>query len=341
MNNQMSWTRYFCNNIVWSVYFCILFRSTIFACLPGMTYSDSVSTFYWLIAICVLIGIVVNHNTKCGYTAFINSIYAIPIYMLISYAPIFLVVSTYFKGFCICLLAAPTIIMLTKIIPAIRNNNATKAYKAISVIGFRFYYLFFAVLLVPMSLILWNYIRDGSAMTANTETYSGHVDSMAYYSESLEFLQEEQWKKLNAEQKIDVLQVVANIEKDNLGLPHELNVVASAVNKNVGAHYDYRKHRITLGLGVLTYYTAEQAVNTIMHEVRHAYQYQLVELYNSLTPEQKQLKVFEESYIPNFTYELENYININEDYESYYNQFVEIDARLYENSSKYSEYLFD
>ena len=53
------------------------------------------------------------------------------------------------------------------------------------------------------------------------------------------FLQDEKWSQLNTQEKLDVMQSVANIESHYLGLPNELNVsVVNLENGTLGSYVD-------------------------------------------------------------------------------------------------------
>ena len=50
-------------------------------------------------------------------------------------------------------------------------------------------------------------------------------------------LQEDEWEKLSAQERLDVLQTVANIEQRYLGLPNELNVGVANLDADILGYY--------------------------------------------------------------------------------------------------------
>ena len=57
-------------------------------------------------------------------------------------------------------------------------------------------------------------------------------------------LQEDEWEKLSAQERLDVLQAVANIEQRYLGLPNELNVGVANLDADILGYYTDKTHEI-------------------------------------------------------------------------------------------------
>ncbi len=145
--------------------------------------------------------------------------------------------------------------------------------------------------------------------------------------ETVSLLNEDSWNELSVEEKLDVLQVIANIEASYLGLPHELNVSARILAEDICGNYDDSTHTVTLNLDYLSGESAHDVLETVLHEAYHAYERRLVDLYNRLSTEDQKLLMFESA--PYYQENFENYIDGHGDILGYMLQDVEIDSRRY------------
>lgn len=158
--------------------------------------------------------------------------------------------------------------------------------------------------------------------------------------EKLTMLDEDKWETLNQTQRREALTVVANIEANALGLPHGLNVEPTVLDSCVSASYSDEEHLIKMNKDYIMIYSARTSVEVILHEVYHACEYRLKDVYekaeeNGLEglPQMEELAVYKR--------ELEHYCSLVEDDEKYRAQRVEIDANAYaeEAVSKYLCYI--
>ena len=139
-----------------------------------------------------------------------------------------------------------------------------------------------------------------------------------------------QWEKLSLSEKASVLQVVANIERTYLGLPHELRVKTDILDDDTLGSYNRISHQITVDAAYLEDESPEEILGTIAHECYHAYQHMLVDLYIDSDERYKELQIFYDvrKYAEEFSSYEDGGID-NENFHKYYIQSVEIDARNY------------
>ena len=156
--------------------------------------------------------------------------------------------------------------------------------------------------------------------TRQTETIANNIDTVCQ-------LQEEEWETMSVQERLDVLQVIANIEASYLGLPHELNVFSAVMDETTGGYYTDATHSICINLEALSYGTAHEVLDTLAHEAYHAYEHRLVDLYEDVSPQQQKLLLF--STIAEYRFEFENYIDGDEDLYGYATQEIEMDCRRY------------
>ena len=190
------------------------------------------------------------------------------------------------------------------------------------------------VLLIVLALILD--INGGIPSTGSDKlSLVPHADSNII-NENLDVLinlSEAHWDNLSLQEKLNVLQTVANIEKQRLGIPHDLLVTAQLLDDSMAGCYNHRNKTITIALSVLdrsfSESTPSHALEIITHECHHAYTHTLIELYESSASQYQSLSCFDA--VREYKQEYSNYKNGSEgaDFYDYYSQRVEIDARTY------------
>lgn len=172
--------------------------------------------------------------------------------------------------------------------------------------------------------------------TQRAQDGSGAVeeDTIANHMETLCLLEEERWTGLSELERLDVLQVVANIERRYLGIPHEVPVGAGTLDEGTLGQYNPVTYQIVLSLDHLAEDDVEEVLDTVLHECYHAYQRAVVELYGESAGCYRDLMLFRAAQI--YAQELGDYQNAGEDGENfsgYYTQRFERDARIYAEES--------
>ena len=76
-------------------------------------------------------------------------------------------------------------------------------------------------------------------------------------------LQEDEWEKLSAQERLDVLQAVANIEQRYLGLPNELNVGVANLDTDILGYYTDTTHEIIVSAERLLNDSPWQVLDTL------------------------------------------------------------------------------
>lgn len=158
------------------------------------------------------------------------------------------------------------------------------------------------------------------ASEAEEWTVKNNIDTVC-------LLREEEWKELNPQQKLDVLGVVLNIEIRYLGLNHEVYLKSSVLNGETAAHYNHRDHEIVIDLGQLETAAAADVLDSLCHECYHAYQYQMIALYEDTPEKYRNMLLFQ--YVGSYIKETSNYNDGSGDLMDYYYQTIEIQARQY------------
>lgn len=144
---------------------------------------------------------------------------------------------------------------------------------------------------------------------------------------TLLLLDEDIWGNLSIDEKLDVLQTVANIEQRYLGLPHELNVGTSNLKEGLGGYYNDQSHEIIISLDCLVNDSSYEMTNTIAHEAFHALQHRMVDAYDEASDDLKDLYFYKNASV--YKKEFAEYEDGFSDFETYHSQECEEDARIY------------
>ena len=159
--------------------------------------------------------------------------------------------------------------------------------------------------------------------SVESETIANHIETLC-------LLQTETWAGLSSEERLSVMQVVANIERRYLGIFDALVVKTDVLEEGTVATYEDATNRITIDIGHLEEDSPEEILNSVAHECYHAYQHVLVDLYLDSSEEYRSLQVFNTA--REYLDEYSDYADggsTEQEFMEYYFQTVEITARAY------------
>ena len=154
-----------------------------------------------------------------------------------------------------------------------------------------------------------------------------HETTIENSIDKLCMLRTQEWEKLTVEERLDVLQTIANIERHSLGVTYELQVGVNEERDRANGEYIDQFHCITVDSDQLLNGTPFKLVEIICHECYHAYEYSMIELYLTTPEAYRSLEVFEP--VKQYIVEFNNYVDGSDDFERYYNQACEANARAY------------
>lgn len=138
------------------------------------------------------------------------------------------------------------------------------------------------------------------------------------------------WKELSIDKKMETVQSIADMEAAYLGI-WDAGVKSIKLNMFVLGKYDNRKHEIWIDVQHLQKDTFEECCITILHEVYHSYQHYVVDSVDWEHAADCLYYNEAKEWADNF----KNYVRGYNDYDGYYNQKVEADARAFaEKESK-------
>ena len=184
-----------------------------------------------------------------------------------------------------------------------------------------------------MAIIAFNSVFSGFPLRSKVEaTVNDQSQTIANCMDTLVLLENSRCQKLSEKEKIDVMQVIANIEQRYLGVPHELIVIASELEPETRGDYTNVSHIIRINRKYLNEGDPFDLVGTVAHEAYHAYEHSLVELYEQAPKGMKSLSIFRDAVI--YMKEFSDYRDASDNYDEYYDQMCERDARHYADYSK-------
>ncbi len=182
-------------------------------------------------------------------------------------------------------------------------------------------------------------VMDDGTAEAFQERAAGWT--IASNMETILKLQPDIWDSMEDEEKLEVLQTAANIEQYSLGIPDHITVMVTDLEECTLGCYVQEGNVIYIDTEYFNDGWSWDVLNSVCHEAYHCYQYCLVDVLGQVDTGSKNLQMF--SRVSAYAYEFNHYISGSEDYESYYSQKCEIDAREYaeEAAYKYYEMVYD
>ncbi len=170
--------------------------------------------------------------------------------------------------------------------------------------------------------------REGPVLPDRTVQAQTMLESMGGKTDLISKLCQDRWETLNPQERTSVLQQVADTECDYLGIPYQLSVsVADLERKSVRGYYTHEGHLICLNRVLLETMSAEENLSTLLHEIYHAFEYAVVEVYEQTDTSFQKLRLFENAWV--YSREFDNYVNGAENFVAYINQRVEQDSNAY------------
>ncbi len=330
-NSTMRWSEYLIDILVTALIALIAFHSTIFRCLPNTSWFDSAAILWGLVMVFALLGtFLIFRKMRTGLTATLCAILPLGWYTTLTYLSVARLLILWLIGLSLLGSVCFGIYNMTRKMPdrvihkkhiirrrlsgcfAFSQSSLAVAFLAIMVVlGFR---SVFGPGLVHASVAPAKQI-DGQEITIE-----------ANIEEILILDNEAQWKKSSVKDKLNVLQICANIEARYLGI-HELTVGAADLPNGTLAGYSENTHTISLDLNHLEQDAPRDLLDSLLHEAHHSYQHCLVQLFNKVDVDMNQLLLFEDA--ATYAAELADYKKGSDGFQDYYNQQFETDARAY------------
>lgn len=335
-----------------SVFWCLIsmtwYKNILFRCLPNMTYAAS-KTVLWILlfASIAACAVCVFRIKRTGWSVLVSLVLPYGIYTVVSYW------RTLQIRILIILATATVLSMVVGILVLMRKVRKRKNLKRIYAKRFCNWIaatgnIYTVAMIAIMAPLFFQGAFGVTLFKSGTEAKIGNENANQTISSNIDTvlkLQDEEWCSLTTNDKLDVLQCVANIEAHYLGLSNELNVGAANLPEYTLACYSDASHTIYINLEHLENDPVDEVLNSCCHEAYHSYQHRLVDAYNQAPEEIQKLRIYRNAV--HYADEFDAYVDGYEDFCSYYSQQCEKDARTYAEDavedyySRIDEYLND
>lgn len=167
-------------------------------------------------------------------------------------------------------------------------------------------------------------VNESSAIMNGSDDYSA-----VYF---LQQFDEKKWAVLSKDDRLQALKELCEYERNYLGITRDLQVsFVNLAGRHLLGAASPENGIILIDENYLTedskVYNARAAMNTMIHEIFHIYEYELMALSEKLNDDEKKLLKFNS--VNDYLLESDNYISGALDYSGYYNQSLEKDSRAY------------
>ncbi len=330
--NTMGKVEFILDSLFWMILSYVWYKSILFKSLTGLELRQSKLVLWgMLLVLCGGGTLLCLRRGRNRVRILINAALPFCLYAALAYAAALrgLVLATTITAAVLCVLCAAG--MLARRIPpqADRRQLMRLRLRAVAANTSLLAVLcLLPVVLVPgINVIFDTSLLQPSLPAAVMEEDTREEHTIANNMDTLLLLQQEAWVALDAVQRLDVLQTVANIEARYLGLPHELNVGASNTGEYTLGHYADATHHITVSLEHLMESHPLEVLDTVCHEAYHAYQHRVVDVFLQTDADGQRLRMFGNA--REYALEFRQYADGEKDFEAYYLQACESDARSY------------
>ena len=347
-NNTMGKVEFVLEHVFWAVTAMIWYKNIFFRCLGNMTLTQSRLVLWGVVVVGAVLGILFNWKRKrCGVSVAANLLIPYGLYTILAYLPI--------RTVLIKVVIAVGVVISVLVTVAIMRRKIVNVSNRRKIIGRRFLHsmrctqvcmaLSMAVIMITLgiggvfgSAIMWATPAKtiGNSSVSYATNISNNMDTVLK-------LQEDIWKDLTAQERLNVLQTIADVERNYLGISNELTVGTANLSEELLGYYNDRTHEVIISMDSLLYDDVYEVLDTLCHEVYHSYQHRLVDAYVASDAQIQNLRMFKNAsyYLEEFS----DYKSGTENFCSYYAQECESDAREYAESSvldyyyRISEYL--
>ena len=328
--NTMDPLEFLISSIFWALVPYISYRNALFRALPDLSFKASLGVLWILLVLSVGGGMVLAWNQHRNHLRiFVHTVFAYGLYTVLAYYNNLPgVMYTLAAVACVCSVGFAIVRLSPKIRrPQHRGRIITERLRQ-TLWGARV--ITAGCLSVMVAVMLGRALFGYSLVPKSIKPVVAQQDSVytiEQQMETLSKLEESTWATLSTKERVNVLQLVANIENQHLGLPTELNVVLSSEGENLIASYRDNLHTICFNVDYLDTQSAEKSIDSICHEAQHAYLSRLVDAMHEVGEKNRDLQVFQRAAL--YEQEFNHYKTASKSFSGYYNQACETDARTY------------
>lgn len=318
--------KYLLGRIIWIGIIIYWFDNIILKKFPNLSLKESLFALWICIFITFLVDVIISYK-RSGKDTIYNLMLAYGICLNVTYY-------SYLKDYIsmiIIVTSIVTIIGLLLVFSSKIKTNVDRRNIIINRICSSLLTIKRNLGLAMMALIVLIGLEIGSTevlMSRNVEVIShyGEQYSLDNNMDKIVLFQQERWRNLSQQERLDAIRAVVNSEAYKFGLSIDIKVGTEDLDGNILGVYKYLTHEIVIDSEYMKKGSAKKVLEAVCHECYHAYSYELCELYLTASARDRNLLIFDKTskYIKEFgNYEEE--LNITE----YFRQSCEVDAYSY------------
>lgn len=327
--NTMDMREYLWDNLYYGLVAMVFYRNMFFRICSGLTGLQSRLLLWALAAVCIFLGVLITRKRRRNYVSIIaNVLLPFELYGILTYR------ESMGSGFLwICGISLTLSVLYFALVMTASGCDRRKRYPfmrclAHGLLGARTILVCsFAVCWLPVlaGILLGNPLISANVPPAASDP--GIRFSIRDNMEVVQNLREDRWQGLSVPERLDTLQVVANLECSRLGLPEGLDVGSGILPEGVMACYEDATRQILISLPWLEKDDPREMLDSVCHEVYHGYQHRLCDAWASVDESYRSLQCF--AHAEEYSREFADYIDGSENPRGYYTMTCETDARQY------------
>lgn len=189
--------------------------------------------------------------------------------------------------------------------------------------------LVLSLLVLSVSSAISGYVtRKEQEKVVYTDTINSILSTMDNNVEAVSRLESSCWNALPKNHRLATIQEIIDIECKYLGIPYPLTIELKEMSdESILGSYSHKNKTIHINKNVFAEASGKFLLSILLHEVYHAYQNTILDVYEDTADEYRNLIIFEKA--PTYSNEFEHYISGVNDYEAYSKQLVEQDSEAY------------
>ncbi len=346
--NTMSPVSFLFNLVWWTIVSMVWYKNSLFRIAFNFTYAESKVLFWCIIFASLAIwGVLCWDRQRNWLSVCVGVLLPFEIYAVVTFYDVYPVR--------IIILLSIAVVMSLIIIVQTLTRRIKNGGRRREIIRARIKHCFcctgtivafcLSLLLIPLGV---KYVLGFPTFQSSVEPaveFESEANTIRSNFDTVVKLEEETWETLSMQERLDVLQTVANIEKNYLKFPWEVTVEAGCLEEDVLGKYISNERKIVISIDCLMSEPASEMLKTICHECYHAHEHAAIDAWEQMDEESQQLYAFWR--IREYKRDFENYADGSGDFLDYYMQQVERDSRDYSESavddyySKIEEYKYN
>ncbi len=323
-NNTLTNVEYAFETVMWAVIAYLWYRYSLYATIPSMRATSSSGIFMTIVIAGTIMGYLLT-VLWCRNALSVAATAILP-YGLYS----FLAYRDCFKLFYLVVMIGTAVLIAIYLIYVIRTRLNHLFPRYVLELKVKKSFIYTRTVLGLASMLMIIPIAINAVMGKERKVFDyGEKYTIAKNIDTVLLLQDDEWKELSLPQRMDVLQCVCHIEGNYLGLTKEIKIEIADLEDKVSACYNDLDDMVYIAQSEVECDSSSVALESVCHEMFHAAQFRYVEIYNTLSEQDKELYFFVDA--ADYSDEFTHYDNGSGKggIMAYYSQNCEKDARDY------------